>query len=63
MSHISLSELHCETMKNSSQLREDVIIFLAIQSNLAFLHSASVHSDEGLSTKTMKVYQLKHHLS
>jgi len=52
MSHISLAEIHCETLKNSSQLRADVIIFLAIQSNLTFLLSASVHSDEGLSTKT-----------
>jgi len=52
MSHISFAELHCDTLKNSSQLKADVIILLAIQSNFAFLLSASVHSNEGLSIKT-----------
>jgi len=52
MSHISFVELHCDTLKKSSQLKVEVIMFLAIQSNFAFLLSASVHSDEGLSIKT-----------
>ena len=60
MSHISLAELHCETLKNSSQLGADVIIFLAIQSNLTFLLYASVHLDEGLSTKKIIFLNLRY---
>ena len=52
MSHVSLAELYCETLKSSSLLKAYVIMFLAIQSNLAFLDSASVQSNEGLSIKT-----------
>jgi len=52
MSYISFAEMHCDTLKNSSQLKAKVIIFLAIQSNFAFLPTASVHLDGGLSTKT-----------
>jgi len=48
----SIVELHRDTLKNSSQLKAEVIIFLAIQSNLAFLLSVSVQSDEGLSIET-----------
>ena len=52
MSHVSFVELHCDTLKNSSQLKAEVIIFLAIQSNLTFLLSSLVQSDEGLLIKT-----------
>ena len=54
MSHISFAEVHCDTLNNSSQLKAEVMIFLAIQSNFAFLLSASVHS--------YGAYQLRHHL-
>ena len=43
VSHISLADEHCDSLKNSSEFKEEVMIFLAIQSNLAFLFSASVH--------------------
>jgi len=51
MSHISLADEHCEILENSSEFKANVIIFLAIQSNLTFLFSASVHWDQGFSIK------------
>jgi len=36
-------------MKNSSEFKAKVMIFLAMQSNLAFLFSASAHWDQGFS--------------
>jgi len=52
ISHISFTEAHCETLKNSSEFRVDVMMFLAIQSNWALLLSVSVHWDQGFSMKT-----------
>jgi len=34
--HISLADTHCEILENSSEFKAEVMIFLAIQSNLAF---------------------------
>jgi len=55
MSRISFDEVHYDTLRKSSQLKAEVIMFLAIQSNFSFLLSASVHSDEGLSSKTSSI--------
>ena len=43
VSHNSLADEHWEILKHSSEFKADVIMFLAIQSNLAFLFSKSVH--------------------
>ena len=50
--HISFVEEHCETLKNSSEFRAGVMMFLAIQSNWALLLSVSVHWDQGFSIET-----------
>jgi len=49
VSHISLADAHCKILKNSSEFKAEVMIFLAMQSNLAFLFPASVHWDHGFS--------------
>ena len=49
-SHISFALLHWENLKNSSVLKDEVMIFLALQSYWALLLSSSVHSIQGLST-------------
>ena len=56
MSHISFADAHCDTLKNSLELNEYVIIFFAIQSNLAFLLSNSVLLDQGFSTRTSSFF-------
>ena len=52
VSHISFADAHCGTLKNSSEFNAEVIIFLAIKSNLAILFLTSVHWDQGFSIKT-----------
>jgi len=52
MSHISFVDAHCETLKNSSEFKAEMIIFLAMQSDLTLLLSLSVHWDQGFSMKT-----------
>ena len=49
VSHISLADSDFEILKNSSEFKAEVMIFLAMQSNLAFLFSASVYWDQGFS--------------
>ena len=49
VSHISFADLHWETLKNSSEFKAEVIMFLAMQSNLAFLLLESVYWDQGFS--------------
>ena len=52
MSHISFTKAHCETMKNSSEFKAEVMMFLAIQSYWVLLVSLSVYWDQGFSMKT-----------
>ena len=56
MSHISFADAHYDTLKNSSQLNVDVIIFFKTQSNLAFLLSNLVYSDQGFSTHSSSFF-------
>jgi len=51
VSHISLADSHCEILKNSLEFTTDVMIFLAMQSNLDFSLSSLVHWDHGFLVK------------
>jgi len=51
VSHISLEDLHSDILKNSLESSAEAIMFWAIQSSLAILHSSLVHWDKGFLIK------------
>ena len=51
-SHISFVDSHWDTLKNSLELKADVVMFLAMQSYWDFLLSCSVHWDQGFQEIT-----------
>jgi len=51
MSHISFVEVHWDTLNNSSKFKAEFMIFIAIQSNWAFLLSTSFHFTWAQPTK------------